>query len=58
VVLVPSGWAGVAVVAAGGVTLAVAWRWRWGRLLAAAGALVLLAWSVSGHAVAGGVSAA
>lgn len=51
VVPVPSGWAGVALVAAGGVALVAGWRWRWARLLAAAGVLGLVAWSLSGHGV-------
>lgn len=58
VVPVPSGWAGAGVVAAVGIALVVTWRWRWARLAAAAATLSLLAWSLSGHAVAGGVGGA
>lgn len=53
---VPSGWAGVGMVAFCGVALVVLWRWRWGRMLIAIGVLCLVAWSLSGDA--GGVGAA
>lgn len=47
-VTVPSGPLGVVVVAAGGLCLVVGWRLRWVRLVAAAGGVGLLAWTVSG----------
>lgn len=47
-VTVPSGPLGVVVVAAGGLGLVVGWRLRWVRLVAAAGGVGLLAWTVSG----------
>ncbi|KUI38929.1 competence protein [Mycobacterium sp. IS-1496] len=55
---VPSGWAGVGLVAVGGIALVVLWRWRWGRRAAAAAALCLVAWSLSGHAALGSVGGA
>lgn len=55
---VPSGWAGVGLVAVGGIALVVLWRWRWSRIAAGAAALCLVAWSLSGHAALGGVGAA
>lgn len=55
---VPSGWAGVGLVAAGGIALVVLWRWRWVRLAAGAAVLGLVAWSASGHAALGGVGGA
>jgi competence protein ComEC len=54
----PSGWAGVGLVAVGGIALVVLWRWRWVRMTAAAMALSLVAWSLSGHAALGGVGGA
>ncbi|KUI25389.1 ComEC/Rec2 family competence protein [Mycobacterium sp. GA-2829] len=57
-VSVPSGWAGVAAVALGGIGLVVLWRWRWVRVVAGAALLCLVAWTVSGHAALGGVGAA
>ncbi|KUI27256.1 competence protein [Mycobacterium sp. IS-1742] len=57
-VSVPSGWAGVGLVAVGGIALVVLWRWRWARRAAAAAALCLVAWSLSGHAGLGGVGGA
>lgn len=55
---VPSGWAGVGLVAAGGTGLVVLWRWRWTRVTTAVAVLGLVAWSLSGHAALGGVGAA
>lgn len=55
---VPSGWAGVGLVAAGGIALVVLWRWRWVRLAAGAAVLGLVAWSASGYAALGGVGGA
>jgi competence protein ComEC len=55
---VPSGWAGVGLVAVSGVALVVLWRWRWVRMAAGAAALCLVAWSLSGHAALGGVGTA
>jgi competence protein ComEC len=43
----PSGWVGVALVAAGGVTVVVAWRWRWVRRIAAGLAVCMLAWTLA-----------
>ncbi|ART69219.1 competence protein [Mycobacterium dioxanotrophicus] len=43
----PSGWAGVAVVAAGGAALVIAWRWRWVRRTAAGLAVCALAWTLA-----------
>ncbi|MCX6479479.1 MAG: ComEC/Rec2 family competence protein, partial [Mycobacterium sp.] len=45
---VPSGWAGLATVGGCAVAGALLWRWRWFRLGALGGGLVLLAWSLSG----------
>lgn len=47
---VPSGLAGVALVAAGGLALVVLWRWRWVRVGVAGVAVCLGAWTVAGHA--------
>lgn len=55
---VPSGWAGVGIVALAGLGLVVSWRWRVVRLGAGAAVLCLVAWSVSGHAGHGGVGPA
>lgn len=46
---VPSGWVGLAVVAAGGGAAVVLWRRRWTRLVAAGAAVCVLAWTVAGH---------
>ncbi|MET0474653.1 MAG: ComEC/Rec2 family competence protein [Mycobacterium sp.] len=51
VVPVPSGWPGVVSVAAAGITSVLLWQFRWGRLILAAVAVCLVAWSVSGHGV-------
>jgi competence protein ComEC len=45
---VPSGLAGVVLVAAGGLAVVVSWRWRWVRVGAAGAAVCLLAWTVAG----------
>lgn len=45
---VPSGPAGAAVIAAAGIALVGAWRWRWVRRAALAATICLLAWTVSG----------
>ncbi|MGE2714935.1 ComEC/Rec2 family competence protein [Mycolicibacterium litorale] len=55
---VPSGWAGVGLVALGGIGLVVLWRWRWVRVAVGAVVLCLAAWSLSGHAALGGVGMA
>lgn len=47
-ITVPSGAAGVVLVAAVTVVLIVIWRWQWGRLLGGVAACCLLAWTVSG----------
>jgi competence protein ComEC len=44
----PSGWAGVALVAAGAVASVIAWRWRWVRRTAAGLAVCVLAWTLAG----------
>ena len=48
VVTVPSGVAGMALVTAVSVVLILSWRWSWGRILSAAAACCLLAWTLSG----------
>ncbi|MCV7281268.1 ComEC/Rec2 family competence protein [Mycolicibacterium flavescens] len=45
---VPSGPAGAAVIAAAGIALVGAWRWRWVRRAAFGATICLLAWTVSG----------
>ncbi|WP_412457688.1 ComEC/Rec2 family competence protein [Mycolicibacterium celeriflavum] len=45
---VPSGLAGVMLLAAAGFGAAMAWRWRWVRVGAGAAAVCLLAWTVAG----------
>jgi competence protein ComEC len=51
---VPSGVAGVLVVAAAAVLAVVLWRWRWFRAAVALAAAGLLAWSLSGLLVGAG----
>lgn len=48
---VPSGLPGVVSVAAAGIASVLLWRFRWGRLIVAATAVCLIAWSLSGHGV-------
>lgn len=45
---VPSGLAGVMLLAAAGFGAVMAWRWRWVRVGAGAAAVCLLAWTVAG----------
>jgi competence protein ComEC len=45
---VPSGLAGVVVVATAALSTVVLWRWRWGRRGLGVAAVCLLAWAVSG----------
>jgi competence protein ComEC len=54
VVSVPSGAAGVCCVAVAGIGAVVLWRWRWGRIGVAAGAVCLLAWAIAGGCVGPG----
>jgi competence protein ComEC len=56
-VAVPSGLAGVVIVAVCGLAIVAAWRWRWARVLVAAAVVCLAAWTLSGH-VAGAVGTA
>jgi competence protein ComEC len=46
---VPSGLAGVMCVSAAGLAAVVLWRWRWGRVVLAACACCVLAWTAAGR---------
>ncbi|GAB7069312.1 ComEC/Rec2 family competence protein [Mycobacterium hodleri] len=46
VVTTPSGWPGVATVAAAGAAAVASWRRRWGRMTVVAAAVCLVAWTV------------